>query len=715
MQAHQTVTELMEMRAQIDQELHQCMSQTLCLLLADVAGSTAFFQKHGDVQGRLFVQRHHHLVTPCITACGGKVIKTVGDAVMASFETPESGLDCAIDIQHKLWEARTQDGMTAVPQTKISLHYGQGLVEPNDIYGDLVNSSARLNGMAEADQIVISQTVYERVKDRQDLSILPLSTFGWKEGEKGIPVYEVLWQQQAEAEGKAVGFRSFEGGSRACFYCGLSEHPMRQCPSKQLTSPTQRLEHLGYQPLTDILRLFQNTSLSAPAGEQATSSNIGEAFYEISLPYQLRFLPKVWLAAGNEDWHSLERKQMVAAHPLAGTRLWMGMDCLRVGRYDQAKDFLHSTLESNPGDYKPHVGLGFLALEKDDPFTALQHWRKGLQLTKTSLQTAYVHLLIHRLYDLNGKTQLAYQENQKALDTDRYLYEARYRQLALMSKETGGEDILTRLRKLIQDDRSVYVKVMLDPAFASLRERLYTLLTTICQEARTEALARLPQVTEELTVLRAWYPQPAGEILAIERTLDRLRQHLKSESYFGYHDAIHEGAVLQTNIARVLERRKTSLQRDYALSLASLEEQLTTLSHTALQAQQPQFAGRITQWLHECARLRSLTSFGTAAECWRAWGDLQQLKAAVRELAEARTPGRQQTPQALCWALLPYAVGGGVVASTTLFGIFGYLVYFTELELTAGTLLLSLIGGGLGGVLLGSAIGWLVQRYRARR
>ena len=717
MKATPTVNDLMQLRKNIDQELHQRLNQKICLLFADVVGSSAFFQKHGDMQGRFFVQRHHDLLSPLIAQYKGRVIKTIGDALMASFEAPENAFDCAVAMHHTLWEAQARGGEDKVPLTKVCLHYGPALVEANDVYGDLVNTSARLLAMAAANQILISQTVYDLVHGSKDFPMLPLSTFGWKEGEKSIPVYEVLWRQQAEAEGKAAVFRTFEGGFRGCFYCGSPEHPVRQCPSKQLTGVTHRLEQLGYQPMAQILRLFQQQDLNAIAEGQAKESAVFEAFYEIALPYQLRFVQKIWLATVNEDWGSLVRQQLMTSHALIGTRLWTGLDCLRVGRYDQAKEFLQSTVDSNPGDYKPHVALGFLALEKDDAFRALQHWRKGLALTKTALQSAYLHLLIHRLYDMNGKTQMAYQELQKALGKDRYLHEARYRQMALLVKEGTTDDLLPRLRKLIQDDRSVYVKVMLDPAFATCREQFHPLLTSLCQDARTEALACLPQVTKDLSALREWYPQPEEEILAIERSFDRLNQHIKSESYFGYHDASHDGAALQTNIGRVLERRKKFLQREYTLALNTIEERLTALSHRAVLAQQPHIAGRIHPLLTECARCKSVTSFQTAAEFWRAWEEMQQLKAALQDLEHALAPGRSgsHAPRHFLRSLLLYALAGGAVVDTTLFGILGYLVYFSDLQVSEGTLLWSLVWGGLGGLLLGSAAGWGLQQYQARR
>jgi NhaP-type Na+/H+ or K+/H+ antiporter len=56
-----------------------------------------------------------------------------------------------------------------------------------------------------------------------------------------------------------------------------------------------------------------------------------------------------------------------------------------------------------------------------------------------------------------------------------------------------------------------------------------------------------------------------------------------------------------------------------------------------------------------------------------------------------------------------------VVTDTTLFGLFGYLVYFADLQLAESTLLLSLTGGAFVGALLGSASGWLLQRYLSKR
>ena len=68
---------------------------------------------------------------------------------------------------------------------------------------------------------------------------------------------------------------------------------------------------------------------------------------------------------------------------------------------------------------------------------------------------------MHRLYASNGKSQLASQELHKALHRDPHLREAQYRQLALLVGEERERELLSRLRKLIQDDRETYLKVLL--------------------------------------------------------------------------------------------------------------------------------------------------------------------------------------------------------------------------------------------------------------
>jgi class 3 adenylate cyclase/tetratricopeptide (TPR) repeat protein len=700
--AEHSIESLLRLRAKIDEEVSQRFTQELCLMLADVVGSTQFYQKHGDVKGRLLVQRHNDTLFPLIHDLGGKVIKTIGDGIMASFATSGPALDCALAIQKKLWEMNRHASTEDVLHTKISLHFGQALVEANDIYGDLVNTSARLNSLTESDQILISQTVYDQVKSRSNLVLLPLEPVCPKAGEKSVALYEVLWLQHTEADGKDAIFRDFTGTYKTCFYCGLQEHLASNCPSKQLKGPGGRLERLGYLPTPDILRLLQQEDLNAAS--PPTDTHVYEAFYDVCLPYQLRFLPKLWLAEG-DDWRKVERFNVPLTNPLAGTRLWLGMDCLRVGRYDQAKIFLDETLKNGTKDYKTYLVLGFWAMEQEKFSAALQYWRNSLTLTKTSLQEAYVRLLLHRLYAVNGKAELAKGELHRALVKHRYLHEAVYRQATLMSADNKPENIPTRLRQLIAEDRQVYLKVLLDPAFASLRTSIYPLLTTLFDEVKAQALERLQLIIEQVNTLRLWYRQPETELGRVERTLATMRQHIKSDSYFGYCDVIDTGVSLAEQLPKLLGQRKSDLLKQFVATFGSVHMQLQTFTG------QTQAEARGAKLLSRLATIQRMPR-KTVGQFWRAWDELEKLQTDVTGLRSGTDRHPFARDRRGRRALLLYALAGGLLADTALVGILGYLTYFSGLHLSGQQFLIILLSGALGGALVGSWLGWLWQHLK---
>lgn len=62
--------------------------RTVTILFTDVEGSTRYFDTQGDTKARLMIDVHNRLIYPVIKRYRGKVVKTIGDAVMASFKSP---------------------------------------------------------------------------------------------------------------------------------------------------------------------------------------------------------------------------------------------------------------------------------------------------------------------------------------------------------------------------------------------------------------------------------------------------------------------------------------------------------------------------------------------------------------------------------------------------------------------------------------------------
>lgn len=689
-------------------------TQQLCLFLAEIVGSTVFYQKHGDEAGRQFVQRHYDALAPLITHHNGNVIKTIGDAIMASFSNVKDALDCSVAIQQRLWEENQQHSEQPL-QIKISLDYGSVKIENNDVDGDLVDMSGRLNDVVEAEQILISQAVFDQINANDAPPLLPLEPICCNETGEGLDIYEVLWQQSSEFASKSAVFRNFSGSYQTCFYCGLQEHLATNCPSKQLSGNTGKLNQLGYQPLHKILGRFQQVDLTQEAIERAQSEDIFEAYYEIYLPYQLRFLSRIWMAT-NENWRTLCQPNSMLTSALNGTRLWLGIDALRVGRLNEAQKYLQAALDSNSGDYKPYTALGFLAMEKGELVTAQQYWRKAISLVKTNLQAAYHHLLLHRLFEMKGQMEQAQQELNKALNRYPYIDEANYRRRAIQFKINKGLNLASYIKRLTSEDRTAFLKLLLDPAFAHVRDQLAPILTNIMQETRNLALVQMDQASKELNTLREWYQQPEATLQTVERSVKILIERIKSDSYLGFFDALEEGENIQKRCQIILSQRIAYLHKGFKASLFGVEQELKSLMFSINVFGRGPEEHRMSALHEKLARLHDVDLFSKADQFWCAWNELQELKSTIKKLDPARQqPDASDAKRStnLKFIFLS-AICGSVVANLALITFLAFLIYASEQSLSGLPLVIFFGIGSVGGLLAGAAVGGLWRWYQSK-
>jgi class 3 adenylate cyclase len=134
------------------------------VLFSDIKGSTAYFEKYGDAQGLAMVQRHNALLFPVINDCGGRVVKTIGDAIMAVFPDPKGALQGAIAMQRVMEGDRISNPVEEQIRIKVGLHTGPCIVKDKDVYGDVVNVASRVQNQAEPDQILITEDLLDTAK-----------------------------------------------------------------------------------------------------------------------------------------------------------------------------------------------------------------------------------------------------------------------------------------------------------------------------------------------------------------------------------------------------------------------------------------------------------------------------------------------------------------------------------------------------------------------
>ncbi len=137
------------------------------ILFTDIEGSTKYWDRHGDVKGRLLIDRHNRLLFPAIRKYHGRIVKTIGDAIMAVFKQPEDAVNAAIGMQQILADERNRDRRRFRLNVRIGIHTGQCIVEKKDVFGDVVNVAARVKSKAKGDEVLISGATASRLKNAE--------------------------------------------------------------------------------------------------------------------------------------------------------------------------------------------------------------------------------------------------------------------------------------------------------------------------------------------------------------------------------------------------------------------------------------------------------------------------------------------------------------------------------------------------------------------
>ncbi|MBF0119389.1 MAG: adenylate/guanylate cyclase domain-containing protein [Desulfobacterales bacterium] len=137
----------------------------ITILFTDLKGSTELYEKTGDMFAYNLVQRHFELLKESTKKFSGAIVKTIGDAIMASFSTPIDGLLAAIDMTYKIkTKMNDTDKKGHEVAIKVGLNVGTAIVvtanETLDYFGQTVNIAARVQGLAEAGEIWVASNAY---------------------------------------------------------------------------------------------------------------------------------------------------------------------------------------------------------------------------------------------------------------------------------------------------------------------------------------------------------------------------------------------------------------------------------------------------------------------------------------------------------------------------------------------------------------------------
>lgn len=171
-----SMTEIIRLQNQLQQELTRRFEQRLVLMFTDIVGSTAYFAQWGDSAGRQLQQLHLDLLGPCVQASKGRIVDTAGDGAFCAFASADAAVAGLIAFEKAVAQANAERGRKHQLLTRIGLHFGPVLTDGQTVSGDAVNLCARLAASAEPGEVRLTRQLFQELRLPSRLHCRPLGT-----------------------------------------------------------------------------------------------------------------------------------------------------------------------------------------------------------------------------------------------------------------------------------------------------------------------------------------------------------------------------------------------------------------------------------------------------------------------------------------------------------------------------------------------------------
>ena len=166
--------------------------QLVAIMFTDIEGYTSLMQSD-EKKGVVYRDRHRKVFDATTKKYNGRILQYYGDGTLSTFSSAIHAVQCAIEMQFAFREE------PKVP-IRIGIHSGDIIVTDEEIIGDSVNVAARIEALAKAGSVYISDKVYDEVKNQDDLLTASMGVHELKNVTKPMEVYAVSNHQLGEIE-----------------------------------------------------------------------------------------------------------------------------------------------------------------------------------------------------------------------------------------------------------------------------------------------------------------------------------------------------------------------------------------------------------------------------------------------------------------------------------------------------------------------------------
>jgi len=140
-------------------------SEILTVMFVDIAGYT---KTTTQLSREEFTHLHDvfdNISLPLVEKYAGRVIKKIGDAFLITFKSPTNAVLCGIELENAF---EKYNKLSRKPiHIRVAIHTGEVIIRNDDVYGEAVNTTSRIEGIAQSGHIVFSEAVFSAMNKKE--------------------------------------------------------------------------------------------------------------------------------------------------------------------------------------------------------------------------------------------------------------------------------------------------------------------------------------------------------------------------------------------------------------------------------------------------------------------------------------------------------------------------------------------------------------------
>ncbi len=184
---------LMAERQRLEALFHEKFTKVITVMFTDLKGSTAITEAEGNLAVRELMKKHNDMLFPILKKHNGILVKTMGDGTMSYFTKAQDAARAASEFQRILKEYNATQKPKIPIIVTAGIHTGEGIVEKDDIYGDVVNVAARFDAQAQGNEICVSEETFNALEDKAEIYCRYFRMAKLKGKKEEFKIFKIIW------------------------------------------------------------------------------------------------------------------------------------------------------------------------------------------------------------------------------------------------------------------------------------------------------------------------------------------------------------------------------------------------------------------------------------------------------------------------------------------------------------------------------------------